>query len=158
MNAHIQLDASEQSCDDAERHEGHDSAADRDEAPAGLPEEEADSNEILGGAAPPLVAEPGDRAGARPRSRSGLARLIALAWPPKAKAEGPDAKAGDEGDVESQDAGGRRDEPHDAIPQGAEAGAERSSPAPAAGRQEKRPIWRCRPYASSPSPTVRSAW
>jgi hypothetical protein len=167
MNAHIQLTASEQSCDDAERHESDDSVADRDEAsmssastssastgsastssaPAGLPEEEADSNEILGGAPPPLVAEPRDRAGARPRSRSGLARLIALAWPPKAKAEGPDAKAGDEGDVESQDAGGRRDEPHDVIPQGAEAEAERSSPAPAARRQEKRPIWRCRPYA-----------
>jgi hypothetical protein len=166
MNAHIPLDASEPSCDDAERHEGHDSAADRDEAstssastgsastssastsspPAGLPEEAADRNEILGGAAPPLVAEPGDRAGARPRSRSSLARLIALAWRPKAKAEAPDAKAGDEGDAESLDAGGRRDEPHDATPQGAEAVAEEPTLVGAVGRQEKRPIWRCRPY------------
>jgi hypothetical protein len=89
-----------------------------DEAPVGLPEEAGPAkgrpdatrrDEMLGEAAPPLVAEPEDRAGGlggRERPKGTLARLIAFARPRKAEAGSAEAepesetalgKRGDEG-------------------------------------------------------------
>ena len=94
MGAHIRLVSSE-----AEDRAGLDGEAIAvDEAPVGLPEEagadkgrpaESRRDEMLGEAAPPLVAEPEDRAGGpggRERPKGALARLIAFAGPRKAKA------------------------------------------------------------------------
>ena len=94
MGAHIRLVSSE-----AEERAGLDGEAIAvDEAPVGLPEEagadkgrpaESRRDEMLGEAAPPLVAEPEDRAGGpggRERPKGALARLIAFAGPRKAKA------------------------------------------------------------------------
>jgi hypothetical protein len=82
MGAHIRLVSSE-----AEERAGLDGEAIAvDEAPVGLPEEAGAANgrpaesrrdEMLGGAAPPLVAEPGG-AGGRERPKGALARLIRL--------------------------------------------------------------------------------
>ena len=78
-----------------------------DEAPQGLPEEagpdkrrpdQSRRDEMLGEAAPPLVAEPEDRAGrarhGRERPIGALARPIALARPRKAKAAAAITEAG----------------------------------------------------------------
>ena len=95
MAAHIRLVSSE-----GEERAGLDGEAIAvDEAPVGLPEEagadksrpdESRRDEMLGEAAPPLVAEPEDRAGGRAngreRPKGALARLIAFARPRKAKA------------------------------------------------------------------------
>jgi hypothetical protein len=94
MGAHIRLVSSE-----AEERVGLDGEAIAvDETPVGLPEEagpdkgrstESRRDEMLGEAAPPLVAEPEDRAGGpggRERPKGALARLIAFARPRKAKA------------------------------------------------------------------------
>ena len=93
MGAHIRLVSSE-----AEERAGLDGEAIAvDEAPVGLPEEagadqgrpaESRRDEMLGEAAPPLVAEPEDRAGGaggRERPKGALARLIAFAGPRKAR-------------------------------------------------------------------------
>src|SRR5580692_10717973 len=92
MGAHIRLVSSE-----AEDRAGLDGEAIAvDEAPMGLPEEagadgrpaESRRDEMLGEAAPPLVAEPDDRAGGaggRERPKGALARLIAFARPRNAK-------------------------------------------------------------------------
>ena len=89
MGAHIRLVSSE-----AEERAGLDGEAIAvDEAPVGLPEEAGAANgrpaesrrdEMLGGAAPPLVAEPGG-AGGRKRPKGALARLIAFAGPRMAR-------------------------------------------------------------------------
>ena len=94
MNAHIRLVSSETVAEDANIHDAHENAEGRDEAPIGLPEEGGSNrNDVLGEAPPPLVAEPEDRAvGARDAkrgSKKGVAKLIALIWPPKAKAPAP---------------------------------------------------------------------
>ena len=93
MGAHIRLVSSE-----AEDRAGLDGEAIAvDEAPVGLPEEagadkgrpaESRRDEMLGEAAPPLVAEPEDRAGGpggRERPKGALAWLIAFAGPRKAR-------------------------------------------------------------------------
>src|SRR5277367_6915031 len=93
MTAHIRLVSSEN-----EERPGLDGEAIAvDEAPVGLPEEagpdkgvstESRHDEMLGEAAPPLVAEPEDRAGGpggRERPKGALARLIAFARPRKAR-------------------------------------------------------------------------
>ena len=98
MDAHIRLVSSE-----AEDRAGLDGEAIAvDEAPVGLPEEasadkgrpaESRRDEMLGEAAPPLVAEPEDRAGGRSNGRErhngALAKLIAFVGPRKAKAVSP---------------------------------------------------------------------
>ena len=94
MNAHIRLVSSETVAEDANNHDAHENAEGRDEAPIGLPEEGGSNrNDILGDAPPPLVAEPEDRAGgarnAKRGSKKGVAKLIALIWPPKPKAPAP---------------------------------------------------------------------
>src|ERR1700722_10133269 len=102
MGAHIRLVSSE-----AEERAGLDGEAIAvDEAPVGLPEEagadqgrpaESRRDEMLGEAAPPLVAEPEDRAGGaggRERPKGALARLIAFAGPRKAKAAAPIIEGG----------------------------------------------------------------
>jgi hypothetical protein len=93
MGAHIRLLSS-----DNEDRAGLDGEAiGVDEAPVGLPEEagadkgrpaESRRDAMLGEAAPPLVAEPEDRAGGpggRERPKGALARLIAFARPRKAR-------------------------------------------------------------------------
>jgi hypothetical protein len=93
MTAHIRLAASEDQ--DGPGLEGK--AIGLDEATIGLPEEAGLSeqnrrNEMLGEAAPPLFAEPEDRAGGRangrerPKAKGALSRLMAFAGPRKAKA------------------------------------------------------------------------
>src|SRR5277367_6912254 len=117
MTAHIRLVSSEneeRACLDGE-------AIAVDEAPVGLPEEagpdkgrstESRRDEMLGEAAPPLVAEPEDRAGGpggRQRPKDALARLIAFARPRKAKAAASIMEAGSaEADPESETALGKR--------------------------------------------------
>ena len=95
MTAHIRLAASE----------GEELI---DEAPVGLPEEASSDksrpeqsrrDEMLGEAAPPLVAEPEDRAGGRANGserpkKGALARVIAFARGGKAKGSGAPAIAG----------------------------------------------------------------
>jgi hypothetical protein len=102
MGAHIRLVSSE--AEDRAGLDGEAIAA--DEAPVGLPEEtgadkgrptESRRDEMLGEAAPPLVAEPEDRAGGpggRERPKGALARLIAFVGPRKAKAAAPIIEAG----------------------------------------------------------------
>jgi hypothetical protein len=93
MTAHIRLIASDG--EDGHRFEGK--AVGLEEATVGLPEEAGHSeqkrrNEMLGEVAPPLFAEPEDRAGGRANGRErangkgALARLMAFAGPRKAKA------------------------------------------------------------------------
>src|SRR3984957_7385892 len=102
MGAHIRLVSSE-----AEERAGLDGESiASDEAPVGLPEEtgadkgrptESRRDEMLGEAAPPLVAEPEDRAGGkggRERPKGALARLIAFVGPRKAKAAAPIIEGG----------------------------------------------------------------
>ena len=117
MGAHIRLVSSE-----AEERAGLDGEAIAvDEAPVGLPEEagadkgrpaESRRDEMLGEAAPPLVAEPEDRAGGpggRERPKGALARLIAFARPRKAKAAAAIMEAGSaEAEPESETALGKR--------------------------------------------------
>jgi hypothetical protein len=117
MGAHIRLVSSE-----AEDRAGLDGEAIAvDEAPVGLPEEagadkgrpaESRRDEMLGEAAPPLVAEPEDRAsgpGRRERRKGALARLIAFAGPRKAKAAASIMETGSaEADPESETALGKR--------------------------------------------------
>jgi hypothetical protein len=106
-----------------------------DEAPLGLPEEggpdkgrpdQSRRDEMLGEAAPLLVAEPEDRAGGRPnqreRPKGALARLIALARRRKAKGAAAIVEAGgSEAEPKSETTlGERRDEDAGA---GGEAGA-----------------------------------
>ena len=102
MGAHIRLVSSE----DEDRAGLDGEAIAVDEAPVGLPEEagadkgrpaESRRDEMLGEAAPPLVAEPEDRAGGpggRERPKGALARLIAFAGPRKAKAAAAIMEAG----------------------------------------------------------------
>src|SRR5271168_980323 len=117
MGAHIRLvssEAEERACLDGE-------AIAVDEAPVGLPEEagpdkgrstESRRDEMLGEPAPPLVAEPEDRAGGpggRQRPKDALARLIAFARPRKAKAAGAIMEATSaEADPASETALGKR--------------------------------------------------
>src|SRR5271163_4766685 len=121
MGAHIRLVSSE-----AEERAGLDGEAIAvDEAPVGLPEEagpdkgrstESRRDEMLGEAAPPLVAEPEDRAGGpggRQRPKDALARLIAFARPRKAKAATAIMEAGSaEAEPESETAFGKRGDEH----------------------------------------------
>src|SRR5277367_6077781 len=117
MTAHIRLVSSEneeRACLDGE-------AIAVDEAPVGLPEEagpdkgrstESRRDEMLGEAAPPLVAEPEDRAsgpGRRERRKGALTRLIAFAGPRKAKAAAAIMEVGSvEAEPESETALGKR--------------------------------------------------
>src|SRR5580692_3624718 len=117
MGAHIRLVSSE-----AEDRAGLDREAIAvDEAPVGLPEEagadkgrpaESRRDEMLGEAAPPLVAEPEDRAGGPgggEHRKGALARLIAFAGPRKAKAAAAIMEAGSaEAEPESERALGKR--------------------------------------------------
>ena len=118
MGAHIRSVSSED-----EDHPGLDGEAiGVDEAPVRLPEEagpdknrpnESRRDEMLGEAAPPLVAEPEDRAGGRSdereRPKGALARLIAFARPRKAKAAAAIMEAGSaEAEPESETALGKR--------------------------------------------------
>jgi hypothetical protein len=117
MGAHIRLVSSE-----AEERAGLDGEAIAvDEAPVGLPEEagadkgrpaESRRDEMLGEAAPPLVAEPEDRAGGpggRERPKGALAKLIASARAGKAKAAAGIMEAGSaEAKPESETALGKR--------------------------------------------------
>ena len=118
MTAHIRLASSE-----GEERPGLDGEAiGVDEAPMGLPEEagpdksrpdESRRDEMLGEAAPPLVAEPEDHAGGsrhgRERPKGALARLIAFARPRKAKPAPAIAEAGSaEAEPESETALGKR--------------------------------------------------
>jgi hypothetical protein len=117
MGAHIRLVSPE-----AEERAGLDGETIAvDEAPVGLPEEAGADNgrpadnrrdEMLGEAAPPLVAEPEDRAGGpggRQRPKGALARLIAFARPRNAKAAATIMEAGSaEADPESETAFGKR--------------------------------------------------
>jgi hypothetical protein len=121
MGAHIRLVSSE-----AEERAGLDGEAIAvDEAPVGLPEEagpgkgrstESRRDEMLGEAAPPLVAEPEDRAGGpsgRQRPKDALARLIAFARPRKAKAAASIMEAESaEAEPESETAFGKRGDEH----------------------------------------------
>jgi hypothetical protein len=92
-----------------------------DEAPVGLPEEpspdkgrpdESRRDEMLGEAAPPLVAEPEDRTGGpggRERPKGALARLIAFAGARKARSAAAIMEAGSaEAEPESETALGKR--------------------------------------------------
>ena len=129
MGAHIRLVSSE-----AEDRAGLDGEAIAvDEAPVGLPEEtgadkgrptESRRDEMLGEAAPPLVAEPEDRAGGpggRERPKGALARLIAFAGPRQAKAASAIVGAGSaEAGPESETNLGKRGNEE----AGAKAGAE----------------------------------
>jgi hypothetical protein len=117
MGAHIRLVSSE-----AEERAGLDGEAIAvDEAPVGLPEEagadqgrpaESRRDEMLGEAAPPLVAEPEDRAGGaggRERPKGALARLIAFAGPRKARSAAAIMEVGSaEAEPESETALGKR--------------------------------------------------
>ena len=102
MGAHIRLVSSEH--EDRAGLDGEAIAV--DEAPVGLPEEtgadegrpaESRRDEMLGEAAPPLVAEPEDRAGGpggRERPKGAFARLIAFVGLRKAKAAAAIIEAG----------------------------------------------------------------
>ncbi|HEY5203885.1 MAG TPA: hypothetical protein VIJ63_04705, partial [Roseiarcus sp.] len=117
MGAHIRLVSSE-----AEDRAGLDGEAiATDEAPVGLPEEagadkgrpaESRRDEMLGEAAPPLVAEPEDRAGGaggRERPKGALARFIAFAGPRKARFAAAIMEVGSaEAEPESERAFGKR--------------------------------------------------
>ena len=117
MTAHIRLASSE-----GEERPGLDGeAAGVDEAPVRLPEEagpdknrpnETRRDEMLGEAAPPLVAEPEDRAGGpggRERPKGALARLIAFADPRKARSAAAIMEVGSaEAEPESETALGKR--------------------------------------------------
>src|ERR1700722_13902604 len=121
MGAHIRLVSSE-----AEDRAGLDGEAIAvDEAPVGLPEEagpdkgrsdETRRDEMLGEGAPPLVAEPEDRAGGpggRQRPKGALARLIAFARPRNAKASAVFMAAGSaEAEPESETALGKWGDEH----------------------------------------------
>jgi hypothetical protein len=162
MTAHIRLVSSE----DEER-PGLDGEGIRvDEAPVGLPEEagpdkgrpvESRRDEMLGEAAPPLVAEPEDRAGRRPDRREGtkgaLARLIAFARPRKVKAAAAIMETGSaEAESESETALGKQGDEDagrpivapaagaTAVANGAEFGVGSSGPATAAAKP-RRPLF-----------------
>ena len=163
MTAHIRLVSSE-----GEDPPGLDGEAiGVDEAPVGLPEEagpdksrpdESRRDEMLGEAAPPLVAEPEDRAGGsrhgRERPKGALARLIAFARPRKAKAAAAIMEAGSaEAEPESETALGKRgneDAGADpivvpaagatAVANGAEFGVGSAGPATAAAKP-RRPLF-----------------
>ena len=163
MGAHIRLVSSE----DEDRPGLDGEAIGVDEAPVGLPEEagpdkgrpdESRRDEMLGEAAPPLVAEPEDRAGGsrhgRERPKGALARLIAFAGPRKAKAAAAIMEAGSaEAEPESETALGKRgDEDAGADPivvpaagatavaNGAEFGVGSAGPATAAAKP-RRPLF-----------------
>ncbi len=113
MNAQFRLVSSETVAEDANIHDAHENAEGRDEAPIGLPEEGGSNrNDILGDAPPPLVAEPEDRAGgarnAKGGSKRSVSNLIALIWPPKARAPRQVAGEGDEGEGEREGERGER--------------------------------------------------
>ena len=125
MATHIRLAASE----DEERPDLDGEAIGVDEAPIGLPEEtdkgrpnKTRRDEMLGEAAPPLVAEPEDRAGGpggRERPKGALSRLIAFARPRKARSAAAVMEAGSaEAEPESEMALRKRGN------EGAEAGAD----------------------------------
>jgi hypothetical protein len=114
MTAHIRLVSPEG--EDGPGLEGN--AIDLDEAAVGLPEEGGSDksrrhNEMLGGAAPPLFAEPGDRgsgrANWRERFKWALARLMASAGLQKANAAAPVVETGSaKAESESETALGAR--------------------------------------------------
>ena len=163
MTAHIRLASSE-----GEERPGLDGEAiGVDEAPMGLPEEagpdkgrpdETRRDEMLGEAAPPLVAEPEDRAGGsrhgRERPKGALARLIAFARPRKAKAAAAIMEAGSaEAEPESETALGKRGDEDagadaivvpaagaTAVANGAEFGVGSAGPATAAAKP-RRPLF-----------------
>jgi hypothetical protein len=162
MGAQIRLVSSE----DEERPGLDGEAIGVDEAPVGLPEEagpdkgrsdETRRDEMLGEAAPPLVAEPEDRAGGpggRERPKGALARLIAFARPRKARSAAAIMEAGSaEAESESETASGMRgDEDAGADPivvpaagatavaNGAEFGVGSAGPATAAAKP-RRPLF-----------------
>ena len=162
MGAHIRLVSSE----DEERAGLDGEAIAVDEAPVGLPEEagadkgrpaESRRDEMLGEAAPPLVAEPEDRAGGpggRERPKGALARLIAFARPRKAKAAAAIMEAGSaEAEPESETALGKREDEDagadtivvpaagaTAVANGAEMGVGSAEPAMAAAKP-RRPLF-----------------
>src|ERR1700722_8954736 len=162
MGAHIRLVSSEN-----EDHAGLDGETIAvDEAPVGLPEEagaeknrpaESRREEMLGEAAPPLVAEPEDRAGGpggRERPKGALARLIAFAGPRKARSAAAIMEVGsDEAEPESDRALGTRGDEHageepivvpaagaTAVANGAEMGVGSAEPAMAAAKP-RRPLF-----------------
>ena len=153
MSAHIRLVSSE-----AEERAGLDGEAIAvDEAPVGLPEEagadkgrpaESRRDEMLGEAAPPLVAEPEDRAGGpggRERPKGALARLIAFARPRKAKAAAAIIEAGSAQAAPEDGAGARMGASVRKAP------SQSSSPSLAQGRRKPlRRSWKLR--APKPSP------
>jgi hypothetical protein len=118
MTAHIRLVSSE----DEDRPGLDGQAIGIDEAPVGLPEEDgwdkgrpeqSRRDEMLGEAAPPLVAEPEDRAGGRAngreRPKGGLARLLGFAGPRKARPAAARAEVGSgEAEIKSEAALGKR--------------------------------------------------
>jgi hypothetical protein len=111
MNARVRLVSSETVAEDANIHDALENAGGNNEAPIGLPEEGGSNrNDGLGEAPPPLIAEHEDRAvGARDANaglKKGVAKLIALVWPPKAKAPRQLAGEGDESEAEGE--GGER--------------------------------------------------
>ena len=108
MNAHIRLVSSETVAEDANIHDAHENAEGRDEAPIGLPEEGGSNrNDILGDAPPALIAEREDRAvgvrDANAETKKGIAKLIALVWPPKVKAPRQLARESDESEGEGNE-------------------------------------------------------
>src|SRR5271166_4679290 len=73
MNARVRLVSSETVAEDANIHDAHENAEGRDVAPVGLPEEGGPNrSDVLGQAAPPLIAEREDRAVGAPDPYAGL--------------------------------------------------------------------------------------
>jgi hypothetical protein len=96
MSAHVRLVSPEDANDDVNVRGSTDSARVQDDEPIGLPEEHVTSRRnVLGYTPPPLVAERENRvAGARSvtvKSKTALAKLFSLAWPPKTKPSTPPA-------------------------------------------------------------------
>ena len=169
MGAHIRLVSSE-----AEERAGLDGEAIAvDEAPVGLPEEagadkgrpaESRRDEMLGEAAPPLVAEPEDRAGGpggRERPKGALARLIAFAGP---RRRDPRRRLWRPGVKRCSEKGRCRLSPSRRIARAVWVGAsvrkalwQGSSPSPVHGRRKpRRRSWKRR--APKPSPNPRRLW
>ncbi len=147
MNAQFRLVSSETVAEDANIHDAHENAEGRDEAPIGLPEEGGSNrNDILGDAPPPLVAEPEDRAGgarnAKGGSKRSVSNLIALIWPPKARAPRQVAGEGDEGEGAGEREGERGERKTEEAPASAAEAPPCSDGEPAnpAVAQDNRPV------------------
>jgi hypothetical protein len=96
MNTHVRLVSSGDANDDANFHASEDTAGAHDDGPMGLPEEDVTSRgNVFGDTPPPLVVEREDRLAndrnANVKSKTALAKLLSLAWPPKTKSSTPNA-------------------------------------------------------------------